>query len=149
MKALIQRIKESKIVISGGTYSQTNAGLLIFLGIGETDSEIEIDYLIKKILNLRIFEDENNKMNLSVLDIKGDLMIVSQFTLYADTKKGNRPSFISAASPEKAKKMYNLFIEKINKSAHGMAVKSGVFAADMKVHLINDGPVTIFIDTDK
>ncbi|MDH5719820.1 MAG: D-aminoacyl-tRNA deacylase [Spirochaetia bacterium] len=148
MIALIQRVINAEVRICEKTAAKINNGLLIFLGIAHEDGEKQSDYLIKKILNLRIFEDENKKMNLSILDLKGDILLVSQFTLCADTKKGNRPSFVKAAPPEKAEQLYLDFINRMKKEAGNLKIETGVFAADMKVSLINDGPVTIWLDTE-
>ncbi|MDH5654710.1 MAG: D-aminoacyl-tRNA deacylase [Spirochaetia bacterium] len=147
MRALIQRILNSEVRIDGKIHSETAAGLLIFLGISPRDTESQAGYLARKITALRVFEDAKGKMNLSVTDAEGEIMVVSQFTLYADTAKGNRPSFTSAADPVHAEKIYHYFIRQIANNFSGR-VASGVFGADMKVSLVNDGPVTIFIDTD-
>lgn len=147
MRAVIQRVSECKVIVNQEIVGQISKGLLVFLGITHTDTSKEIDYLIKKILNLRIFEDEQGKMNVSVNDIQGEVMVVSQFTLYGDTQKGNRPSFIQAAKPEIAIPLYEEFLEKLKKSTT-LKIQNGIFGADMKVHLINEGPVTIHIDTN-
>ncbi len=143
MKVIIQRVSIASVKVNQETVGEIQSGLLILLGIGHNDSEKEIDLLIKKIINLRIFSDKNGKMNLSLLDIKGELLVVSQFTLYAKTNKGNRPSFIKAASVAKAEKLYNTFIRKCRQT--GIRTESGIFGAIMQIHLINDGPVTITI----
>ena len=145
MRALIQRVKNAKVEVKNQIVGQINSGLLIFLGVHHNDTTENIDYLVKKISNLRIFEDENNKMNLSVKDINGSVLIISQFTLYADTRRGNRPDFINAAKPDKAKEFYQNFIEKFQTT--GIHTQTGIFAADMQVSLTNDGPVTIQIET--
>ncbi|MFZ7119867.1 MAG: D-aminoacyl-tRNA deacylase [Eubacteriaceae bacterium] len=147
MRAVIQRVNTCKVIINENEYSCIKNGILIFLGIRNEDSTDDIDYLSKKILNLRIFEDNNKKMNKSILDISGQIMIVSQFTLYGDCKKGRRPSYMRAANPNYAKKLYDAFVEKIKKS--DLVIKTGVFRADMKVVLENDGPITILIDSEK
>lgn len=145
MKALLQRVKNAQVETEGKILGKINAGILIFLGVTHGDSEIEIEYLVEKIINLRIFEDSEKKMNLSLLDLKGELLVVSQFTLYADCKKGRRPSFVDAAPPEKATELYKKFIQRC--TATGLTVQQGEFGADMEVSLINDGPVTIMLDT--
>ncbi len=147
MKALIQRVKMAEVQIDGKIYSKTNKGLLIFLGIENGDTEKDIEYLVRKVPHLRIFEDSQEKMNLSTLDIKGEILVVSQFTLSADCRRGNRPSFDSAEEPAKAKDIYMRFIEGLGES--GLKIETGDFGAYMQVHLINDGPVTIMIDSKK
>ncbi len=147
MKALIQRVKMAEVLIDGKIYSKTNKGLLIFLGIENGDTEKDIEYLVRKVPHLRIFEDSQEKMNLSTLDIKGEILVVSQFTLSADCRRGNRPSFDSAEEPAKAKDIYMRFIEGLRES--GLKIETGDFGAYMQVHLINDGPVTIMIDSKK
>jgi D-aminoacyl-tRNA deacylase len=147
MKALIQRVKIAEVQIDGKIYSKTNKGLLIFLGIENGDTEKDIEYLVRKVPHLRIFEDSQEKMNLSTLDIKGEILVVSQFTLSADCRRGNRPSFDSAEEPAKAKDIYMRFIEGLGES--GLKIETGDFGAYMQVHLINDGPVTIMIDSKK
>ena len=147
MKALIQRVKMAEVQIDGKIYSKTNKGLLIFLGIENGDTEKDIEYLVRKVPHLRIFEDSQEKMNLSTLDIKGEILVVSQFTLSADCRRGNRPSFDSAEEPAKAKDIYMRFIEGLRES--GLKIETGDFGAYMQVHLINDGPVTIIIDSKR
>lgn len=147
MKALIQRVKMAEVQIDGKIYSKTNKGLLIFMGIENGDTEKDIEYLLRKVPHLRIFEDSQEKMNLSTLDIKGEILVVSQFTLSADCRRGNRPSFDSAEEPAKAKDIYMRFIEGLRES--GLKIETGDFGAYMQVHLINDGPVTIMIDSKK
>jgi len=146
MRAVIQRVSKASVTIEGKIVSQINNGLLILLGIEPADDSTDIEWLSKKIANLRIFNDKNGVMNNSLIDVKGDAIIVSQFTLHASTKKGNRPSYINAAKPEIAIPLYKQFIEnfevQINKK-----VGSGAFGADMKVELLNDGPVTILMDS--
>ena len=145
MKLVIQRVTSSSLYIEGSLISQTKQGLVVLIGISKSDSENVIDKLIKKLLNLRVFEDENSKMNYSILDIEGEILLVSQFTLYADTRKGNRPSFIDAADPKNAEHLYNKFIERLN-FILGDKLKTGKFGANMQVELVNDGPVTIIIE---
>jgi D-tyrosyl-tRNA(Tyr) deacylase len=146
MRAVIQRVSEASVTIGGNEKAAIAAGLLILVGIEEADTRADIEWLSGKIVRLRIFGDENNLMNLSVQDIRGDILVISQFTLFAETKKGNRPSFIKAARPETAIPLYTSFLEQLCNDL-GAPVYSGEFGADMKVNLINDGPVTILIDT--
>lgn len=146
MKAVIQRVSQSSVTIDGEIVASIQKGLLILVGIEEVDTKEDIEWLSSKIVNLRIFGDENDVMNLSVKDINGDIIVVSQFTLHASTKKGNRPSYIKAAKPEFAIPLYNQFIQQIEKDLD-KKVQTGQFGADMKVSLLNDGPVTIIIDT--
>ncbi len=146
MRALIQRVKNASVIIEGSIHSEIGQGLLILLGIEEEDNQEDIDWLTRKIARMRIFSDENDAMNLSVQDIHGECMVVSQFTLHANTKKGNRPSFIKAAKPEIAIPLYENFILQLE-AEMGKQVKTGSFGAMMDVALINDGPVTIWIDS--
>lgn len=146
MRAVIQRVTECSVTIDGSIFSKIGKGLLVLVGIEDADREEDIGWLASKIVNMRIFNDENGVMNLSVTDIKGELMVVSQFTLMAQTKKGNRPSYIRASKGEFSKPMYESFCDTIREKS-GIKVEKGVFGADMKVELINDGPVTIIIDT--
>jgi len=146
MRAVIQRVTTASVTIDGKIHSAINNGLLVLLGIEDADTDEDIGWLSGKIINLRIFNDENGIMNVSVKDINGDILIVSQFTLHASTKKGNRPSYIKASKPEFAIPMYDKFLQQLSNDL-GKQVCSGVFAADMKVELCNDGPVTIVIDT--
>ena len=145
MRLLVQRVKYANVKVNNEIIGKIDNGFLVFLGITHTDTEENADYLVQKLINLRVFEDENEKMNLSIQDINGELLIISQFTLYADTKKsGNRPSFIDAAKPEQANKLYEYFIEKCKEK--GIYTQTGEFGADMKVDLLNDGPVTIMLE---
>ena len=146
MRVLIQRVKRASVTIDGVLKSSIEKGLLIFVGICDEDNSEDIQWLVKKIVNLRIFDDENGVMNLSVTDTGGDILAVSQFTLMASTKKGNRPSYIKAAAPDISVPLYETFCGEL-KRAMNKAIKTGVFGADMKVELINEGPVTIFIDS--
>jgi len=146
MNAVIQRVSHASVEINGSEYASIQSGLLILLGISTSDNETDADWLSSKICQMRIFSDEANRMNLSVLDTAGDLLIVSQFTLLASTKKGNRPSFIAAARPEHAIPLYNYFINSCEQLLN-KKVSTGQFGADMKVSLLNDGPVTIIIDS--
>jgi D-tyrosyl-tRNA(Tyr) deacylase len=146
MIAVIQRVSEASVAIDGIIKSKINKGLLILLGIEETDNDEDIEWLTAKIINLRIFNDENGVMNISVKDDGGDIIVVSQFTLHASTKKGNRPSYIKAAKPEIAVPLYEKFLSGLSAQL-SKPVQTGEFGADMKVSLINDGPVTIVIDT--
>ncbi|GAA0749288.1 D-aminoacyl-tRNA deacylase [Gaetbulibacter jejuensis] len=146
MKAVIQRVSKASVTIEGEKVANINQGLLILLGIVDEDTKEDIDWLSKKIANLRIFADENDVMNKSVMDVKGNVIVVSQFTLHASTKKGNRPSYIKAAKPDVAVPLYEEFVKQIETDL-GTTVQTGEFGADMKVELLNDGPVTIIIDT--
>lgn len=146
MRALIQRVKHADVVIDGRVNGEIGPGLLVFLGVHITDTQEDIDWLVKKVSQLRVFDDENGVMNHSVMDVDGEVLVVSQFTLYASTKKGNRPSYINAAPPEAAVPLYEAFVESMS-TAIGKRVPTGVFGADMKVSLLNDGPVTIMMDT--
>ena len=146
MKAVIQRVNYAKLRIDGKVSSEINNGLVILIGITHDDDDSDIKWLAKKILNLRIFNDNNAVMNKSLIDIDGELLIVSQFTLHAQTKKGNRPSYINAAKGEIALELYNSFLSEF-KNEYGIIPKTGKFGADMRLELENDGPVTILIDT--
>tara|TARA_B100000963_G_scaffold359984_1_gene389130 strand:+ start:393 stop:845 length:453 start_codon:yes stop_codon:yes gene_type:complete len=146
VRLVIQRVNKAAVSIDKKIHSEINKGLLILIGIASEDHKDDADYLISKCSNLRIFDDHEGKMNLSIKDIKGEVLLVSQFTLYASTKKGNRPSYINAASPELATILYNYFIQEMN-SAFGQQVKTGVFGANMQIELTNDGPVTILMDS--
>ena len=144
MKLVIQRVKRASVSIDGQVYSQIRDGLLLLVGVGPEDDQKDLEYAVRKVTQMRIFSDEEGKMNLSVKDIQGEILSVSQFTLFAQTKKGNRPAFIGAANPEMASQLYNDFNALLEKE---VPVKRGIFAADMAIELINDGPVTIILDT--
>jgi D-tyrosyl-tRNA(Tyr) deacylase len=146
MKAVIQRVKHSSVTIEGAKVASIEDGLLVLLGIVNEDTFDDIQWLSKKIANLRIFADANGVMNKSLLEIDGDAIVVSQFTLHASTKKGNRPSYIKAAKPDVAIPLYEMFVKQLEQDL-GKTVQTGEFGADMKVELLNDGPVTILIDT--
>ena len=146
MKAVIQRVTQSSVTIDAEIVAEIQKGLLVLVGIEDSDSQEDISWLTSKIANLRIFPDENEVMNLSLKDIDGEIIVVSQFTLHAATKKGNRPSYIKASKPEIAIPLYNSFVQQMEKEL-GKKVQTGQFGADMKVSLVNDGPVTIIIDT--
>ena len=145
MRVVVQRVKHASVTINGTVNGKINNGFLVLLGVQSTDSEQDVDYLVKKVTNLRIFSDENDKMNLSLKDVNGELLIVSQFTLYANCKEGNRPSFVEAAKPDIAIPLYEYFVSECKKIIP--VVENGIFGADMKVDLLNDGPVTIIMDS--
>ncbi len=145
MRVVVQRVKHASVTINGTVNGKINNGFLVLLGIQSTDSKQDVDYLVKKVTNLRIFSDENDKMNLSLKDVNGKLLIVSQFTLYANCKEGNRPSFVEAAKPDVAIPLYEYFVSECKKIIP--VVETGIFGADMKVELLNDGPVTIIMDS--
>ncbi len=140
----MQRVKNAKVEVEGKTVGSIEKGFLVLVGVTHTDTKNQADYLVKKLCNLRIFEDENEKMNLALKDVSGQLLIISQFTLYADCSEGNRPSFINAAKPDIAKPLYDYFCTECEKQ--GLHVERGIFGADMKVSLLNDGPVTIIME---
>lgn len=144
MRLLVQRVKNANVSVEDKIVGKIGKGFLVFCGITHSDTEQEADYLAKKLCNLRVFEDENEKMNLSVKEVKGELLIVSQFTLYADCSSGNRPSFTNSAKPEEANKLYEYFIEQCK--SYGLNVETGIFGANMQVQLQNDGPVTIILE---
>lgn len=144
MKIVIQRVREASVTIEQELYGQIQQGLLLLVGVGPDDSREDVDYAVRKIANMRIFSDEEGKMNRSVQDIEGEILSISQFTLFADTKKGNRPAFAGAAAPDLAKTLY----EELNQALRAFVpVETGIFGADMQVSLTNDGPVTIVLDT--
>ncbi|UTX47907.1 D-aminoacyl-tRNA deacylase [Chryseobacterium sp. MA9] len=145
MKIVIQRVSEASVKVDGKIVGEIGKGLMLLVGVDENDEKTDADWLVQKVLNLRIFGDEEGKLNLSVKDISGEILCISQFTLIADYKKGNRPSFIKAAKPDKAIPLFDYFKEEIAQS--GLKTESGIFGADMKVSLINDGPVTIVMDS--
>ncbi len=144
MKLVIQRVKHAKVEVENEIVGKIGQGFLVLLGVGPEDTKETANYLVQKLIKLRVFEDENGKMNLALKDINGELLIVSQFTLYADCTSGNRPSFTNAAKPDKANELYEYFIEQCKKE--NVKVECGVFGADMKVELLNDGPVTIILE---
>ena len=148
MRALVQRVTHASVTVEGDCVGKISEGLLVLLGVGPNDTEKEADFLAKKCANLRIFTDENEKMNLSLLDIGGQMLVVSQFTLYADCSHGRRPAFIGAAAPELANRLYEYFQQSVQKEGV-QTVQHGIFGADMKVELLNNGPVTIMLDTDE
>ena len=144
MKLVVQRVKNAKVEVEGKIVGKIDKGYLVLLGVTHTDTKEIADYLVKKICNLRVFEDENGKMNLNIKQVEGELLIVSQFTLYGDCTEGNRPSFTNAAKPDLAKELYEYFCDKC--AENDIKVEKGIFGADMKVSLLNDGPVTIIIE---
>ena len=147
MRAVVQRVSRTKVTVDDEITGEIGRGLLVLLGVAVSDTESDADYLVEKIVNLRIFEDAEDKMNLSLLDIKGELLVVSQFTLYGDTRRGRRPSFIDAAPPDKANQLYEYFVGKARQQV--AKVETGRFQAIMDVELVNDGPVTIMLDSEK
>jgi D-tyrosyl-tRNA(Tyr) deacylase len=147
MRAVVQSVSRAKVTVNGGTAGEIGLGLLILLGVGQQDTEADAAYLAEKISGLRIFEDENGKMNRSVRDVSGSVLVVSQFTLYGDARRGKRPSFDEAAPPELARQLYELFVEKIQ--AAGLRCETGRFQEMMQVELVNEGPVTILLDSRK
>lgn len=144
MRFLVQRVKEASVEANQQLVGKIQKGYLVLIGITHTDTEKEADFLVNKLINLRIFTDENNKINLNLKQVNGEILLVSQFTLYGNASHGNRPDFIEAARPEYAKKLYEYIIEKVKDN--GINTQTGIFGADMKVHLINDGPVTIMLE---
>lgn len=147
MRAVVQRVKRSSVKVNGETIGEISKGINVLVGITKDDNDEDLKYIKEKIFNLRIFSDENDKMNLSVKDVKGELLIISQFTLYGDARKGRRPSFIEALGGEEAVKLYNDFIDLCK--TEGLKIQTGEFGADMEVEIINDGPVTLLLDSKK
>jgi len=147
MRAVVQRVTEARVEVADKTVGEINAGLLVLLGVAREDASSDAEYLCEKIINLRIFDDDEGKMNRSLLDISGEMLVVSQFTLFGDVRRGRRPSYSDAAEPDKANELYQVFIERVRSS--GVKVETGVFQAMMKVSLTNDGPVTILLDSKK
>lgn len=147
MRSVVQRVSRAFVHVEGETVGQIGKGFLVLLGVGANDTSQELDWMVDKIIGLRVFEDEEGKMNRSILEEKGEILLVSQFTLYGDCRKGRRPSFTAAAPPEKAKALYEEAIAKI--ALRGIHVDTGIFQAEMKVELVNDGPVTMLLDSEK
>jgi len=147
MRAVVQRVSEARVKVGNQLKGEIDTGLLVFLGVAQDDQQGDADYLAEKIVNLRIFEDEEGKMNLSALDLGKEILVVSQFTLYGDCRNGRRPSFFEAAPPEMADELYRYFVEQVNKT--GLKVETGQFQAMMDVELVNDGPVTLLLDSRK
>ena len=145
MKALLQRVTSATVTVDGNIAGQTGQGFLILLGVAGDDSQKDADYLAEKVVNLRVFSDDNSKFNLSALQVRAELLVISQFTLMADARKGRRPSFTLAAPPEKAETLYNCFIRRVSET--GLKVQTGIFGAHMLVSIVNDGPVTIMLDS--
>lgn len=145
MRAIIQRVSKAKVEVDSKVTGEIGLGFLVLIGVEDADTEEDCDYLVRKIVNMRIFEDDQQKMNVSLKDADGDILSISQFTLHANTKKGNRPSFVAAAKPDFANELYEQFNEKVR--AQGIKVETGVFGAHMEVSLVNDGPVTITLDS--
>lgn len=148
MKLVIQRVKSADVTVDGKIAGKISQGYLVLMGVCDTDTKFECEKLCDKMINLRIFSDENGKTNLSIKDVKGEILVVSQFTLYADCRKGNRPSFINAGKPDKAKSLYEYFLKLCSEKIE-TRVEHGIFGADMKVCMINDGPFTIILDSDE
>ncbi|ODA41764.1 D-aminoacyl-tRNA deacylase [Desulfosporosinus sp. BG] len=147
MRSVVQRVKSASVSVNGESVGKISAGLLILLGVGQEDGESDLNWMVDKLVGLRIFEDQEGKMNRSVQDVSGEILMVSQFTLYGDCRSGKRPSFTTAAAPEQAKALYDRTAEKIR--SYGLKVETGIFQAQMDVELINDGPVTLLIDSEK
>ena len=147
MRAVVQRVARSRVLVDGNVVGEIKAGACVLLGVGEGDTERDAEWLADKIVNLRIFEDDAGKMNLSLQDVRGEALVVSQFTLYGDCRKGRRPSFVGAASPDEGKRLYDYFVEQVK--LRGVGTACGVFQAHMLVEIENDGPVTLILDTGK
>lgn len=147
MRAVVQRVSRARVAVNGWTAGEIGTGLLVLLGVGHTDTEADVTYLAEKIAGLRVFEDQDGKMNKSVIDVGGSVLAVSQFTLYGDVRRGKRPSFDAAAPPDTAKRLYELFVERIR--AAGLRCETGRFQEMMQVELVNEGPVTILLDSQK
>ena len=147
MRAIVQRVEETRLEVDERLVSEINGGLLVYIAVEDDDTETDLEYIFKKVTNMRIFSDEDDKMNLSVQDVNGEILLVSQFTLYGDARKGNRPNFMRSAKAEKAESYYEIFKEKLK--ASGIKFKSGVFGADMHIHAHLSGPVTILLDSKK
>lgn len=147
MRSVVQRVSRASVRVGGETVGQIGKGFLVLLGVGENDTSQDLEWMIDKIIGLRVFEDEEGKMNRSIIDEKGEILLVSQFTLYGDCRKGRRPSFTAAAPPDKAKALYEEAVTKI--AVKGVDVETGIFQAEMKVELVNDGPVTLLLDSEK
>jgi len=147
MRAVVQRVTEARVTVAGNITGQIGVGLVVLLGVARDDEDGDADYLADKIVNLRVFQDEQGKMNRSILETRGQMLVVSQFTLYGDVRRGRRPSYTEAAEPDKANKLYEYFVERVR--SFGLKVETGVFQAMMEVSLINDGPVTILLDSRK
>ncbi|MGI6777488.1 MAG: D-aminoacyl-tRNA deacylase [Acetivibrionales bacterium] len=147
MRAVVQRVSKARVIVNGKVMGEIGKGLMVLLGVGQEDTDADVEYMADKIVNLRIFEDEDGKMNISLLDIGGELLVVSQFTLYGDCRKGKRPSFTAASRPEAARDLYGKFIERSR--GYGIKVETGTFQAMMNVEIHNDGPVTMLLDSKR
>lgn len=147
MRAVVQRVAKGSVEIEGKVVGSIGKGLMVLLGVSENDTMDDVNYMADKVVNLRVFDDEEGKMNYSLLDIKGELLVVSQFTLYGDCRKGRRPNYMAAAKPEKADELYQEFVKACK--AYQVKTETGVFQADMQVNIINDGPVTLILDSEK
>ncbi len=147
MRAVVQRVLEAHVVVDGKVVGHIGTGMVVLLGVATEDTAADVKYLVEKTVHLRIFEDEQGKMNRSVLEAQGAILAISQFTLLGDCRKGRRPSFVAAAKPEEANTLYESYVQQIRQ--HGITVETGIFRADMKVHLVNDGPVTLLLDSGK